>query len=97
VRLATWNVNSLGARLPRVTAWMAAVADATNLPVEAVSVPDGAARGAAYLARMAAGLETSLSDAARWGAVGRRIEPDPAWVKATASRYETFCELGTGA
>jgi xylulokinase len=81
----------------RVTAWMAAVADATNLPVDAVSVPDGAARGAAYLARMAAGLETSLSDAARWGAVGRRIEPDPAWVKATASRYQTFCELGTGA
>jgi xylulokinase len=81
----------------RVTAWMAAVADATNLPVEAVSVPDGAARGAAYLARMAAGLETSLSDAARWGAVGRRIEPDPAWVKATESRYQTFCELGTGA
>jgi xylulokinase len=81
----------------RVTAWMAAVADATNLPVEAVSVPDGAARGAAYLARMAAGLETSLSDAARWGAVGRRIEPDPAWVRATESRYRIFCELGTGA
>jgi xylulokinase len=81
----------------RVTAWMAAVADATNLPVEAVSVPDGAARGAAYLARMAAGLETSLSDAARWGAVGRRIEPDPAWVQATESRYRIFCELGTGA
>jgi xylulokinase len=81
----------------RVTAWMAAVADATNLPVEVVSVPDGAARGAAYLARMAAGLETSLSDAARWGTVGRRIEPDPAWVRATSSRYRTFCDLGTGA
>ena len=81
----------------RVTAWMAAVADVTNLPVEVVSVPDGAARGAAYLARMAAGLETSLSDAARWGTVGRRIEPDPAWVRATDSRYRTFCDLGTGA
>ena len=39
----------------RVTAWMAAVADATNLPVDAVAVPEGAALGAAYFARMAAG------------------------------------------
>ena len=46
----------------RVTAWMAAVADATNLPVDAVAVPEGAALGAAYFARMAAGLETSLDD-----------------------------------
>ena len=38
--------------------------------------------GAAYFARMAAGLETSLDDSARWSAVGRRIEPDPAWVRA---------------
>ena len=81
----------------RVTAWMAAVADATGLPVETVSVPDGAARGAAYLARLAAGLETSLTDAARWGTIGGRIEPDPTWVRATASRYSRFCELGTGA
>jgi xylulokinase len=81
----------------RVTAWMAAVADATGLPVDAVAVPDGAARGAAFLARMAAGLETSMNDSSRWGAVGRRIEPDPTWVKATESRYRRFCELGTGA
>jgi xylulokinase len=81
----------------RVTAWMAAVADATNLPVEVVSVPDGAARGAAFLARMAAGLETSLSDAARWGSTGHTVEPDPTWVTATAQRYRTFCDLGTGA
>jgi xylulokinase len=81
----------------RVTAWMAAVADATGVPVDAVAVPDGAARGAAYLARMAAGLETSLNDSARWGSVGRRIEPDPVWVAAAESRYQRFCELGTGA
>jgi xylulokinase len=80
----------------RVTAWMAAVADATNLPVEVVSVPDGAARGAAFLARMAAGLETSLSDAARWGTTGHTVEPDPAWVTATERRYRTFVDLGTG-
>jgi xylulokinase len=81
----------------RVTAWMAAVADATDLPVDTLTVPDGAARGAAYLARMAAGLETTLDDSARWASVGRRIEPDPAWVAATAIRYERFSQLGTGA
>ena len=81
----------------RVTAWMAAVADATGLPVDALSVPDGAARGAAFIARMAAGLETALNDSSRWASVGRRIEPDPAWVAAAGSRYARFCELGTGA
>jgi xylulokinase len=81
----------------RVTAWMAAVADATNLPVETVAVPDGAARGAAYFARMAAGLETSLDDSSRWAAIGRRIEPDPVWVRAADRRYQRFVELGTGA
>jgi xylulokinase len=81
----------------RVTAWMAAVADATGLPVDAVAVPEGAALGAAYFARMAAGLETSLDDSARWSAVGRRIEPDPVWVRAASVRYEKFSELGTGA
>jgi xylulokinase len=81
----------------RVTAWMAAVADATNVPVDAVAVPEGAALGAAYFARMAAGLETSLDDSRRWAAVGRRVEPDPAWVRAAEARYEKFSELGTGA
>ncbi len=42
-----------------------------------VAVPEGAALGAAYFARMAAGLETSLDDSARWAAVGRAIEPGP--------------------
>ncbi len=81
----------------RVTAWLAAMADATNLPVDAVAVPEGAAFGAAYFARMAAGLESSLHDSARWARVGRRIEPDPAWVGPTEARYERFSELGTGA
>jgi xylulokinase len=81
----------------RVTAWMAAVADATDLPVDAVAVPEGAALGAAYFARMAAGLETSLDDSARWSAVGRRIEPDPVWARAASVRYQKFSELGTGA
>ncbi len=80
----------------RVTAWMAAVADATDLPIDAVAVPEGAARGAAFLARMAAGLETALDDSVRWAGVGRTIEPDPAWARAAAARYERFAELGTG-
>ena len=78
----------------RVTAWMAS---ATDLPVDTVAVPEGAALGAAYLARMAAGLETSLDDSHRWAAVGRRVEPDPAWVRAADARYAQFSELGTGA
>ncbi len=81
----------------RVTAWMAAVADATNLPVDAVAVPEGAALGAAYFARLGAGLETSLDDSVQWSAVGRTIEPDPAWVRGAAARYQRFHELGTGA
>ena len=81
----------------RVTAWMAAVADATNLPVDTVAVPEGAALGAAYFARLAAGLEVSLDDSVRWSAVGRTIEPDPAWVRAAEARYQKFSDLGTGA
>jgi xylulokinase len=73
------------------------VADATNLPVDAVAVPEGAALGAAYFARMAAGLETSLEDSARWSGVGRRIEPDPVWAGAADARYAKFSEVGTGA
>jgi xylulokinase len=76
---------------------MSAVADATNLPVDTVAVPEGAALGAAYFARLAAGLETSLDDSTRWSGVGRRIEPDPAWVRAAEERYNKFSELGTGA
>ncbi len=81
----------------RVTAWMSAVADATNLPVHAVAVPDGAARGAAFFARMAAGLETNLSDSSRWATTGRIIDPDPTWLEATSARYERFRLLGIGA
>jgi xylulokinase len=80
----------------RVTAWMSAVADAARLPVEAVAVAEGAARGAAFFARMAAGLETSLNDSERWAATGRTITPDPVWAKAAEARYTRFCELGTG-
>ena len=73
---------------------MQAVADATGLPVDTVAVPEGAALGAAYLARMAAGLESSFDAAGGWARAGRRIEPDPAWVSAASLRFERFEELG---
>jgi xylulokinase len=80
----------------RVEAWMAGVADATGLPVDAVAVPEGAAYGAAFLARMAAGLETSPEGAQRWARTGRRVAPDPEWARAAADRYARFEELGPG-
>ncbi|HMD46107.1 MAG TPA: FGGY-family carbohydrate kinase [Acidimicrobiales bacterium] len=77
-------------------AWMAAVADTTGLPVETVAVSEGAALGAAYMARMGAGLESGLDGAGRWARTGRRVEPDPQWSKAATRRYEIFEELGPG-
>jgi xylulokinase len=81
----------------RSISWMQAVADATGLPVETVAVSEGAALGAAFLARMAAGLETSFDAAGRWAQPGRRIEPDPAWAAAASARFEQFEALGPGA
>jgi len=78
----------------RSVPWMQAVADATDLPVDTVAVSEGAALGAAFLARMAAGLETSFDAANAWAAVGRRIEPDPAWAAAASQRFGEFESLG---
>jgi xylulokinase len=80
----------------RSVAWMQAVADATGLPIDTTAVSEGAALGAAYLARMAAGLETGFDACAGWSGVGRRIEPDPVWAGAAARRYERFEALGAG-
>ena len=74
--------------------WMQAVADATGLPVDTVAVPEGAALGAAFLARMAAGLETTFSALGAWARVGRRVNPDPLWAAAAARRFERFEALG---
>lgn len=80
----------------QVTPWMAGVADGTDLPVDLVAVPEGAAYGAAFVARVAAGLETSTGEAGRWASTGRRVTPDAAWVPAVRERYRTFVELGPG-
>ncbi|OBI12408.1 FGGY-family carbohydrate kinase [Mycobacterium sp. E2497] len=78
----------------RVAPWMQAIADATGRPVELSAVPEGAALGAAFLARMAVGLETAIADAARWARTERVVEPDPGWATAIEDRYQRFLELG---
>ena len=81
----------------RVEPWMQAIADATGRPVEVSAVAEGAALGAAFLARMAVGLESSMSDAARWSATERVVEPDPVWAGAMQDRYGRFLELANRA
>jgi xylulokinase len=77
----------------RVDPWMQAIADATGLPVDVSAVPEGAALGAAYLGRMAASLESSLTDAARWAAIERTVEPNPSWKDPMDDRYGRFLKL----
>jgi xylulokinase len=77
----------------RVPEWMQALADCTGLPVDVVAVPEGAALGAAFQARMALGLEVRIEDAARWARLSHRVEPDAAWVAPCAERYARFREL----
>jgi xylulokinase len=76
----------------RVDAWVQAIADVTDLPVDCVAVPEGGALGSAWLARIAAGLEppTAMTEGRRWARVGRRVEPRDAWTAAAASRFEEF-------
>ncbi len=77
----------------RVDGWMQALADCTGLPVHVAAVPEGAALGAAWLARMGAGLEESLDGAAAWASTGRIVEPDPRWTAEASGRYEVFRRL----
>ena len=46
-------------------------------------------------ARMAVGLESSITDAARWAVIERVVEPDPAWARAVEDRYRRFLRAGT--
>ncbi|HXW34495.1 MAG TPA: FGGY-family carbohydrate kinase, partial [Acidimicrobiales bacterium] len=77
----------------RVAGWMQAVADAAGVVVETAAVHEGAALGAAFFGRMAAGLESSLEPAREWARVGSRYEPDPRWVGPVAERYGRFLDL----
>jgi xylulokinase len=71
---------------------MHALADCTGLPVDVVAVPEGAALGAAWHARVVAGLDAK-NDVVRWTKHGRRYEPDPAWVGPSEDRYQRWLEL----
>jgi anion-transporting ArsA/GET3 family ATPase len=73
--------------------WIQALADVTGRPVDVVAVPEGAALGAAFMARCTAGLERSTTDARRWARTSHRVEPDPAWREPCDERYERFVGL----
>ena len=73
-----------------VAPWMQALADCCNLPVHVGAVPESAALGAAFAARLVAGLETDLADGARWAATARIVEPDPNWTGPAEARYRRF-------
>jgi xylulokinase len=77
----------------RVAGWVEAVADTTGLPVHVAAVPEGGALGAAYLARLAAGLETGTADASRWARSERVVDPDLRWLEPAAERYERFSAI----
>lgn len=77
----------------RVEGWMQALADTTGLPVHVAAEPEGAARGAAFLARMACGMESDVAEAARWASTSVLMEPRSEWVGPVADRYQRFLEL----
>jgi xylulokinase len=77
----------------RVQPWMQAIADATGRPLQVSGVAEGAALGAAFLGRMAVGRESAITDAARWAATERVVEPKPAWADPVQERYHRFLEL----
>ncbi|MGH9084561.1 MAG: xylulokinase, partial [Acidimicrobiales bacterium] len=64
----------------QVAPWMQSLADCTGLPVDVAAVPEGAALGAAFIARCVAGLETTMTDASRWATTARTVEPRKDWV-----------------
>jgi xylulokinase len=74
--------------------WMQSLADCTGMPVELVAVPEGAALGAAWRARVVAGLDQN-NDVVRWMKPGRSYEPDPAWVGPCEERYRRWLQLAS--
>ncbi len=74
-------------------AWLQALADCTALPVEAAATPETAALGAAFAARLTAGLESDLADGLRWARTGQLVEPDQACIETAHGRYERFVGL----
>jgi xylulokinase len=72
--------------------WLQAIADVLGHPVEPMAVPETAALGGAFLARMALGRESSMDDAARWSRYAAPVEPAPGWTAAADERYQLWCQ-----
>ena len=68
----------------------APLADCTGLPVDVAANPEGAALGAAFMARCVAGLEKSTRDAARWAVTARTVEPDAVSVDVVDGALRTL-------
>jgi xylulokinase len=77
--------------------WMQSLADVTGLPVDVAAVPEGAALGAAFVARCTAGLERRMAHGARWARTAKTVEPRREWVEAATERYERFRMLTAAA
>jgi xylulokinase len=77
----------------RAEPWVQALADCTGLPVDVVAVPEGAALGAAFVARCTAGLESAMTDARRWASTSHTITPRNEWLAPCESRYAVFKQL----
>jgi xylulokinase len=76
-----------------VPGWTQALADCTGVSVQTRGTGVGAAMGAAFMARIAAGLEDSTAGAARWSTLGDTVEPNPEWTGPVTARYRRFREL----
>ncbi len=77
----------------RLDGWVDALADCTGLAVHVCAIPEGGALGAAFLARLACGLETSMADASRWARTARVVDPSPIWQPHVDARYERFRDV----
>jgi len=73
-------------------AWMQALADVTDLPVDVAAHPEGAAIGAAFTSRLTAGLATDREAGQSWSPTSRRVEPRPVHHEAADGRYTRFRE-----
>ena len=77
----------------RLDGWVEALADCTGLPVHVSAIPEGGALGSAFLARLACGLETDMTAAARWARTARVVDPSPEWQPHADERYARFCAV----
>ena len=80
----------------QVEGWMQALADCVSVSVDASTEPETAAIGAAFCARVTAGLEPDLTGAAGWARPTRRFAPDADSANAVKGRYARFRELADG-